>query len=74
MSPKDKPLGFYMIDLKYHGHLDTPTMIGWVIKGRVHHKSSVTKVTSPSTIPILGSKLYLRVPMVGFKPPLNQPI
>jgi hypothetical protein len=34
--------------LKYLVHPDIPTMIGWVIHGRVHHKSGARKVTHPS--------------------------
>ena len=37
LSPlKRKPLGSHMVGYKYPVHLDTPTMIGWTIGGRVH--------------------------------------
>jgi hypothetical protein len=50
-------------------------MIGWTIGDRVHWKSSVRKVTHPSTIPTLGS-LTIEFPWdlvktLGFKPPLK---
>ena len=35
-------------------HPDTPTMIGWIIYGRVQWKSSARKVTHPSTFLALG--------------------
>ena len=50
--------------LTYLVHMDTPTIIGWTIGGKVHHESSATKVTqpkdhwkvtNPSTTPALGN-------------------
>ena len=56
-APKGKPLRSHVIRWKYAVHLDTPTMIGWTIGGRVHQKSSARKVTHLSTISILGGSI-----------------
>ena len=83
ISPKGKqaprfPHGW----LTYLVHLDTPTMIGWTIGGRVHHESSAKKVTQSkdhwkvthaSTILALGSLTWssygIRVKAL-YKPPI----
>ena len=53
ISPRGKPLGSHMVSWKYLAHPKTPTMIGRIIGGRVHHKLSARKVTHMSTIPAL---------------------
>ena len=45
ISSKEKVLGSHMIGWRYPIHPNTPTMIGWIIGGRVHRKSSARMVT-----------------------------
>ena len=64
-----------MVGRKYLVDPDTPTMIGWIMGGRVHQKSSARKVTCPSIVLALGG-LTLEFPWdlgqgLGFKPPLH---
>ena len=48
ISPKGKLLGSHTVGWKYPVHMDTSTLIGWIIGGMVHWKSSPRKVTHPS--------------------------
>ena len=63
ISSDGKPLGSHTVGWKYPIHLNTPTMIGFIIGGRVHQKSSARKVTHPDTIPTLGSTSFNNNPL-----------
>ena len=43
-----------MVGREYPVHLDIFTVIGWIVGGRVHQKSSARKVTHPGTNPALS--------------------
>ena len=62
-----KPLNSPLLGLKIYTSPGSPTMIRWTIGGRVHHKSSASKATYPSTNLVLGN-LNLKFPFdLGFK-------
>ena len=54
LHPNGKPLDLHMVGWRYSVQLDTLTVIGWIIGGRVHQEWSARKVTHLSTIPALG--------------------
>jgi hypothetical protein len=55
ISPESKTLSSCMTNLKYRIHPYSPTMIGWIMNGRVYQNPSPNKVTHPSIILTLGS-------------------
>ena len=71
-----KPLDSHMVGWEYLVHLDTPTMIEWIVGGRVHQKSSVGKVTHMSTVLTLsgltsGVPFRFKVKSLGLSHPLH---
>ena len=74
-SYKGKPLGSHMVGWNYTVHPDTPTMIGWIMGGRVHQKASARNVTHLSTILALwgltSGSHGIRVKALGLSHPIG---
>ena len=66
-----KPLGSHKVGWKLLVHLETPTMNGWTIGGRVHCKSIARKVTHPGTIPALGGLISEFLWSLGLSHPIR---
>ena len=44
ISPKGRPLRSHIVGWKYLVHLDTPTVVGWIIGSRAHQASKARKL------------------------------